>query len=813
MLNENMDQVVLVKGWKKGANWSFPRGKINNQEEDLTCAVREVYEETGYDLKTSGLLGEEKNMKYIDIQIRGQDLKMYVFRGVPMDTHFEPRTRKEISKIQWHSLSDLPTVKTKKQQQQGHGEELTANANKFYMVAPFLGSLKKWIAQQRKRDKVMHEGRTKATDHGNLTSVENAALEQEAIDEQISDDRAEQDHLARLLHTLRQSSQARDGNLPKVSSPPVAQQSDPDTSSKSANLLALLRGSTAMSNDHKPQTPFDQIINEPTAPKSPSRPGPSLANPVRSPPPTFPILGLQSQQEAFPRAHGQPDGLRPTPDALPQPPQMRSIPPPTQPAQLASRASGLHPQVPQDRQAHAPYDRPRHQFLPSTLPSMGPQGPAEPPASRLPLPNLNPQSSALLNLFKSGSSAKPRVPNEEATETGFTPAPSKQQVTKAPIPFVPPQVSRRSSEKVPQPDKPMPAHQASLLDILHGTTSSKDPPKGLQVPVTAVELSASPTPGHSREPSKILQPVIATQPSHVEKLRGQVKLPEQPDPTSTTVSATVNGPLNMPQFEAIKSTNREAQTSDQKRSTDHPNGIPKRILSRPSSSHAVPVTPIRKRANHQKGLLMSLVTPAKLPQPPTPDLKAHNAPPKPFQPQILRRSGLPPEVNEPSPIQPLPSPQQMVIATRKTGQEDDHKKSLLSLFTKPSPAISPPSTTHKNAIDLTSLVNPLEKAATPPIQQSERRPSDVFAPLPVAPGQTPAHQPDDAKQERKYYAPDRMPQPPSRKATTNAGINDVGVSGPSSGEHTTMNPRPSITTPVQKEFLLGYLADVVKKGR
>jgi mRNA-decapping enzyme subunit 2 len=97
MLNDAMDQVVLVKGWKKGANWSFPRGKINKDEADLDCAVREVYEETGFDILGAGLVSDEKHQKHIEITLREQNMRLYVFRGVPMDTHFEPRTRKEIS--------------------------------------------------------------------------------------------------------------------------------------------------------------------------------------------------------------------------------------------------------------------------------------------------------------------------------------------------------------------------------------------------------------------------------------------------------------------------------------------------------------------------------------------------------------------------------------------------------------------------------------------------------------------------------------------------------------------------------------------
>lgn len=151
MLNQALDSVVLVKGWKKGANWSFPRGKINKDEDDLDCAVREVYEETGYDIKAAGLVPETEEVKYIDIPMREQHIRLYVFRDVPMDTHFEPRTRKEISKIEWYRLSDLPAFR-KKNHQAGNDAEVAKNANKFYMVAPFLVPLKKWVQQQKKRD-------------------------------------------------------------------------------------------------------------------------------------------------------------------------------------------------------------------------------------------------------------------------------------------------------------------------------------------------------------------------------------------------------------------------------------------------------------------------------------------------------------------------------------------------------------------------------------------------------------------------------------------------------------------------------------
>ena len=133
LLNDAMDHVLLVKGFKKGANWSFPRGKINKDEKDLDCAVREAYEETGYDLEAAGLVRDESMMKYIEVSMREQHMKLYVFRGVPMSTYFEARTRKEIGvsffspfenqsrrsfmssqKIQWYKLSSLPGYQKKK---------------------------------------------------------------------------------------------------------------------------------------------------------------------------------------------------------------------------------------------------------------------------------------------------------------------------------------------------------------------------------------------------------------------------------------------------------------------------------------------------------------------------------------------------------------------------------------------------------------------------------------------------------------------------------------------------------------------------
>jgi mRNA-decapping enzyme subunit 2 len=182
LMDESMEKVLLVRGWKKGASWSFPRGKINRDEKDLDCAIREVYEETGYDLRAAGLVShnaQDGEVKAIDITMREQHMRLFVFRGVPLDTHFEPRTRREIGKIEWYNVRDLPGFKRHKGQA-GHGLN-DALTTKFYMVAPFLPHLKKWIGQQLKRGAnptmPQHGHNLSTSDYdANATTTEDEAL-------------------------------------------------------------------------------------------------------------------------------------------------------------------------------------------------------------------------------------------------------------------------------------------------------------------------------------------------------------------------------------------------------------------------------------------------------------------------------------------------------------------------------------------------------------------------------------------------------------------------------------------------------------
>ncbi|WBW73304.1 mRNA decapping complex catalytic subunit Dcp2 [Schizosaccharomyces osmophilus] len=143
LLDKSLQRCLLVKGWKASSGWGFPKGKIDKDESDVDCAVREVYEETGFDLT-----GHINSNEYIDMTIRGQNVRLYIIPEMSLDTVFESRTRKEISKIEWHMLADLPTYKKSK---------TDTVKNKFYMVIPFLTPLKKWIKKRNVATKTTKE--------------------------------------------------------------------------------------------------------------------------------------------------------------------------------------------------------------------------------------------------------------------------------------------------------------------------------------------------------------------------------------------------------------------------------------------------------------------------------------------------------------------------------------------------------------------------------------------------------------------------------------------------------------------------------
>ncbi|KAJ6509525.1 Dcp2, box A domain-containing protein [Mycena vitilis] len=135
MLNDTWEKCVLVKGWKSSSGWGFPKGKINEDEPEHSCAIREVLEETGYNLAS-----QINKDDVIEMSIKEQKISLYIVPGVSEDYPFKTKTRKEISKIEWFKLTDLPTWKRNK-----------AAPGKFYLISPFIGALKAFINERKPR--------------------------------------------------------------------------------------------------------------------------------------------------------------------------------------------------------------------------------------------------------------------------------------------------------------------------------------------------------------------------------------------------------------------------------------------------------------------------------------------------------------------------------------------------------------------------------------------------------------------------------------------------------------------------------------
>ncbi|KAL1966818.1 hypothetical protein VTN77DRAFT_3783 [Rasamsonia byssochlamydoides] len=676
LLNDSMDEVVLVKGWKKGANWSFPRGKINKDEKDLDCAIREVYEETGFDIREAGLIKDENDVKYIEITMREQHMRLYVIRGVPKDTQFAPRTRKEISKIEWYKLSELPTLKKSKQHD-------VANSNKFYMVAPFLHPLKKWIAQQRKLDAKNHtaslpvqtEGETSMdeafhTTNGGFTPKQEpvrAAVSSELPEVMPSQDVSS--HLKRLLNIGGTSST---GTVTPSGPPAISAPSSSTTdTSKSNALLALLRNGSNGVGGQTAENRVGMTSQAASAPQqlssmnhfpSSSQPFPfssqnvysgSSGQPQQGPSPAHPFPPPNTGFPSVPRPQGQPLDRSFAPIA--GLPGYQNMTAPGQPASTLNNqfrpfqhTQSGPPYHPTQQHAPAPYQQTGD---PQFAQPMQTQGPAVPPASKLPPPKLTSHSLALLSVFKNGT----------------TPT------TKPVDPATPPPATRKSSQ-----------HQDHLLSLLKGTSSG---------PTTTgpAELPAQPAASPSL-PKQILQRPSqgdgkpSPKPANIKKERHEDEV---------MASATVSGPLKTPDFDRMGKSSRKANGTPRKTDKERrASASPITILSRPQSAKRdspVPAEPVSRPPSQ------------------TPIEKAKSpGPPKPFQPQILRRSDkLDPNIilpirtvavqelsqSQPAAVEKEITASQERIAQpnsdRRPSQTAAQKELLLSLFGKsPTPRAS-----------------------------------------------------------------------------------------------------------------------------
>jgi len=133
ILDPSLKKCLLVQGYYAKSSWGFPKGKVNHEEDPLNCAVREVFEETGFDC-TDYI----RHDSFIEKNIRDTTVRLYVVANVPLATNFQPQTRCEIRAIEWFEINMLPSNRTQ------------PNSNNFFMVMPFLKDLRQQIAKLRR---------------------------------------------------------------------------------------------------------------------------------------------------------------------------------------------------------------------------------------------------------------------------------------------------------------------------------------------------------------------------------------------------------------------------------------------------------------------------------------------------------------------------------------------------------------------------------------------------------------------------------------------------------------------------------------
>ncbi|KAH9906477.1 hypothetical protein F4778DRAFT_726245 [Xylariomycetidae sp. FL2044] len=506
MCNEAMDSVVLVRGYKKGSGWGFPKGKINKDEDDLDCAVREVYEETGFDLREAGLIEKNQPVYPCDVTMRDQQVRLYVFRGIPEDTIFETKTRKEIGDIRWYKVSDLPAYKKKKGAKNG---AQGANQGRFYMVAPFMDKLRQWVVKQKKADA------QKGLSYG--THVHPPSF----YDENITDDMLLEPTAAPAPHSqhpeiMNQATRALREML-EVKPPTQGLQLGSPTSNQEAGqaLMELLRPKLIDTGHlHSqipghglggPHTPHEQELAEAPHPQTPHHHHPASRIPLSelSAPPDFslkPASNIGSATGIRPRPQVHIEYTNPPqypgPSAYQQHPPVQLVHPQPLPRQV-QRATLLRDMAssPMASQAAMPHDV--HRLAPQTAPYVPREMPMNPGETKIPS-QLPSHPINLLNVLRGspqGTTTQPTTHQPSVSQTASygtnnAPADMQQHQHRAPtldeLACQAPQsvtISRThvaTSTTDTRLARPTDKHRAGLLDIF----------KKVEAPATQSQLES-----------------------------------------------------------------------------------------------------------------------------------------------------------------------------------------------------------------------------------------------------------------------------------------------------------------------------------
>ena len=136
LLNKDYTKCLLVQNYNLPRTWEFPKGKQLPGEEFTDCAIREVQEETGFDinpyLDTSA---------YIEHIIFDRYNRHYIIAGISEGTAFQPQTRNEIKCVTWFYINDLPRYRN----DQRSKRNINLSPHLFFKIVPLMKELLEWV--------------------------------------------------------------------------------------------------------------------------------------------------------------------------------------------------------------------------------------------------------------------------------------------------------------------------------------------------------------------------------------------------------------------------------------------------------------------------------------------------------------------------------------------------------------------------------------------------------------------------------------------------------------------------------------------
>jgi len=631
-------------------------------------------------------------------------------------------------------------------------------------------------------------------------------------------------------------------------------------------LLAMLHGNSRPQPDQMPRTPLDHIMSQPQIPQSPHGQhhprAPHLDQ--MAPPPPYPLDPLDplDHRQAM-SSHGNTHQYMVPPQHNGASMSMHYQFPPPQPH---SFGYVFPTHTPNTLQAHSqqgprPYQRTGDpQFAQSSQFS----NPAIPPASRLPPPKLNAHTLGLLNAFKMNE--KPAITSPVAQtksvqlSEAHPPMKQEQPSHQRPGPITSPKVLQSAHPHAPSPPafqspppvanfqpvqpKPRNAHQDNLLSLFRApsaTVATPPPEKTISQPA---ELSAYPTtPGNIKidHRTSIGPPVpdMNAKPNLLDVFTSQQK------PGLT--SATVRGPVNAPDFDTVKKNTQHSLNSQSRGPSpahikpEQKMFIPQQILRRdiPTPNPRVPVEGTNRSSNTSP----VTVVPATM-----------------FKPQILKRAQQPTgqepipnatthaqdllnlfKTQSPKPplTQAVPPLQPLVPATQASSSFDrrdtlpvDQKSALLSLFNKPSTASPTQASKSPFAPSAGSPIPPSRSPQPPTPKMLMSGVISPVSPLPEKGSQTesPANLNSRSRISSigesippsivipRSAAPTSFPQLAlGHQGNGFAPAADDGSTSPAAGGLSELAVHTGTSSagksPVDKNFLLGFLNDVARKGR